>query len=189
MAISDSRTRSFSGSTSVAPPNGSPTTNDGGLSPQQVWDAVRKASFAVLSHVTPSGEARSSGVVYRTVGRRMYVAVGPDSWKARHIRRNDRVAVTVLVPRGGILSLAVPIPPATISFHGTAVVHRADSADVRPVLEELAPLLPEGGRTAGFILEIEPESAFLTYGIGIPLMKMREPAVAQARVAVMDPSR
>jgi pyridoxamine 5'-phosphate oxidase-like protein len=160
----------------------------GRLTSQQVWGVVRKASFAVLSYVTPSGEARSSGVVYRTSNHRMYVAVGPESWKARHISKSGRVAVTVLVRRGGLLSLVAPIPPATISFHGTAAVHRTDSAAVHEVLEELAPLLPEGGRTAGFIIEIEPQSPFLTYGIRVPLMKLRDPAIAQTRVAAMRPA-
>src|SRR6266540_114942 len=55
------------------------------LTTEQVWSRAAKASFAVLGHVTPAGEPRSSGVVYKTVGRRLYVAVAPDSWKARHI--------------------------------------------------------------------------------------------------------
>ncbi len=54
------------------------------LTTEQVWHQVAKASFAVLSQVTPAGEPRSSGVVYKTIGRRLYVAVAPDSWKARH---------------------------------------------------------------------------------------------------------
>jgi len=54
------------------------------LTTEQVWHQVAKASFAVLSQVTRAGEPRSSGVVYKTIGRRLYVAVAPDSWKARH---------------------------------------------------------------------------------------------------------
>ena len=46
------------------------------------------------------------------------------SWKARHVAASGRVAVTVPVRRGGLLSLLFPIPPATVSFHGTAVVHQ-----------------------------------------------------------------
>ena len=34
------------------------------LTTEQVWQQVAKATFAVLSHVTPSGEPRYSGVVY-----------------------------------------------------------------------------------------------------------------------------
>ncbi len=47
--------------------------------------------------VTPAGEPRSSGVVYRTLGRRLYVAVAPDSWKARHVAVDGRVSLTVPV--------------------------------------------------------------------------------------------
>src|SRR6266704_1607338 len=100
------------------------------LTSEEVWQALAKASFAVLGYVTPTGEPRSSGVVYKTIGRRLYVAVAPDSWKARQIAASRQVAVTVPVRRGGILSLVAPIPPATVSFHATAIVHPAGSLEV-----------------------------------------------------------
>ena len=34
------------------------------------------------------------------------------------------------------------------------------------------------------ILEIRPEGRFLTYGVGVPLMRMRDPAASRARVPV-----
>jgi len=80
-----------------------------GLSSDEVWHAITKASFAVLGYETPSGEPRSSGVVYETADRRLYVAVAPDSWKAKHVAASGRVAVTVTVRRGGLLSLVTPI--------------------------------------------------------------------------------
>jgi hypothetical protein len=164
-------------------------TDDGrmGASPltsEEVWREVGKASFAILSYVTPAGEPRSSGVVYKTIGRRLYVAVAPWSWKARHVAGSGQAAVTVPVRRGGMLSLVAPIPPATISFHGTAVVYPADSPEVGPLIEELGSLLPAERRTTASIIEIVPEGAFVTYGLGIPLMKMRDPVAARARVPV-----
>src|SRR5215469_16896933 len=92
-----------------------------------VWQELTKASFAVVSYVTPSGEPRSSGVVYAIAARRMYVVAAVDSWKAQHIGATGQVAVTVPVRRGGIMSLLAPIPPATISFHGSAIVHPASA--------------------------------------------------------------
>ena len=86
-----------------------------------VWRALAKASFAVLSHVNAAGEPRSSGVVYAMVDRHLYLAVAPDSQKAQRIASGQRVAVTVPVRRGGLLSLLVPIPPATISFPARAI--------------------------------------------------------------------
>jgi hypothetical protein len=151
---------------------------------EQVWRQITKASFAVLSHVTPSGEPRSSGVVYRTLDRRLYIAVAPESWKARHLAVNGRVAVTVPVPRGGLLALAMPIPPATVSFHGNAIVHPAGSPGVGPLLEELGALLPAERRTSATVIEIVPDGAFVTYGIGVSLNAMRDPDAARSRVLV-----
>jgi hypothetical protein len=112
------------------------------------------------------------------------VAVAPDSWKARHIAASRRVAVTVPVRRGGILSLLAPIPPATISFHGAAIVHPAGAPQVRPLLKELGSLIPDERRTSACIIEILPEGAFLTYGLDVSLSEMRDPAAARPRVSV-----
>jgi Pyridoxamine 5'-phosphate oxidase len=154
------------------------------LTSDEVWRSLMKSSFAVLSHVTPSGEPRSSGVVYKLVGRRLYTAVAPRSWKAKHIPASGRVAVTVPVRRGGILSLVASIPPATISFHATAVVHPAGSPQARSLLKELSSLIPAERRTSSSVIEIVPEGEFLTYALGVPLRKMLDPVAAQARVPV-----
>jgi Pyridoxamine 5'-phosphate oxidase len=154
------------------------------LTSEQVWRQIAKASFAVLSHVTPAGEPRSSGVVYRTLGRRLYVAVAPDSWKARHIAVDGRISLTVPVRRGGVLALVMPIPPATISFRGRAIVHPAGSPEVGPLLDELGSLLPAERRISATIIEIVPEGSFVTYGIGVSLAKMRDPMSARARTPV-----
>ena len=154
------------------------------LTSQQVWQAVTRASFAVLGHVTPAGEPRSSGMVYKVIGRRLVVAVAPGSWKAQHIAADGRVAVTVPVRRGGILSLVVPIPPATISIHGTAVVHPAGSPAARSMLDELGSQIPAERRASACIIEITPAGAFRTYGLGVSLRAMVSPAAAQARVPV-----
>ena len=154
------------------------------LTTEQVWHKVAKGSFAVLSHITPAGEPRSSGVLYKTIGRRLYIVTAPDSWKARHVAACGRVAVTVPVRRGGLLSLVTPIPPATISFHGTAIVHPADSPEVRSVLEGLASLLPAERRASARVIEVIPQGPFVTYGVGVGLTQMRNPAAARARVPV-----
>jgi hypothetical protein len=154
------------------------------LSSREVWREIGKASFLVLSSVTPSGEPRSAGVVYTVLGQKLYVVTGPDSWKARHIAVDGRVAVTVPVRRGGVLSLLAPIPPATISFHGTAIVHPPDAPPVRPVLGPLGSLLPKERRDSVAIIEIAPADTFVCYGLRIALARMRDTDAARARVAV-----
>lgn len=158
------------------------------LSGEQVWRAIHQASFAVVAFMTPSGDPRSSGVVFKTIGRRLFVAVAPDSWKARHVAANGRVAVTVPVRRGGVLSLVLPIPPATISFHGAATVHPAGSPRVRALTKELGSLIPPERRASACVIEIVPEGAFLTYAVGVPLRRMRDPVASIARVPVGEVS-
>jgi hypothetical protein len=154
------------------------------LTSDRVWRELGKASFAVLSHVTPTGRPRSSGVVYGTAARRLYVVVAADGWKARHIPATGQVAVTVPVRRGGVMSLLLPIPPATISFHASATVHPANSPEAPVLPERLAALLPAERRTASHIIEIVPEGQFVTYGVGVPLRQLANPALARARVPV-----
>jgi len=154
------------------------------LTAEQVWREVAKGSFAVLGYVTPSGEPRSSGVVYKTVGRRLCVVVAPESWKARHIAASGRVSVTVPVRRGGIMSLVAPIPPATVSFHGTTTVHPIGSPQAVSVLNEMASLIPAERRVSGSVIEVTPQGAFVTYGLAVSLAKLRDPLAAGARIPV-----
>jgi len=154
------------------------------LAADQVWRVLDKASNAVLGHVTPAGAPRTSGVVYAVVDRHLYVAVAPDSWKARQIETGDQVSVTALVRRGGILSLLIPIPPATITFHGRATVYPAGSPEAGPLMARLAKLLPPDRQDSACLIGVAPEGHFLTYGIGVPLMAMRQPQAARARVPI-----
>jgi len=165
-------------------PTAKAATNGVALSCSAVWRALEKASFAVVSHVCPSGEPRSSGVVYAVIDRRLYVAVAADGWKARQIANGQEVAVTVPVRRGGILSLLMPIPPATITFRATATIHPAGSLDVTSVSKDLVRLLPEERKDSSVIIELAPEGRFLTYGIGVSLLDMRDPARARGWVFV-----
>ena len=82
------------------------------------------------------------------------------------------------------MALLAPIPPATISFHGEAVVHPAGTRETRSLLERLGSLLPRERRGDAAVIEIVPEGAFVTYGVGVPLRAMRDTARARARVPV-----
>jgi len=149
-----------------------------------VWRAIDHASFAVLSHTTAAGDPRSSGVVYAIVDRHLYLTVAPDSWKARQIEDGGSVSVTIPIRRGGILSLLFPIPPATISFRARAIVHPAGSIAAAGLPRALEALVPEERKTRAVLLELVPEGRFVTYGIGVPLRRMRDPVASLALVPV-----
>lgn len=154
------------------------------ITTESVWRELGRQSFAVFSHVNGAGEPRSSGVVYGMAERRLYVVVAPDSWKARQVATGDEVSLTVPVRRGGILALLLPIPPATISFRGRATVYPAGSPGMISLPKELTRLLPAGGLASSCVMELVPEGQFLTYGLAVSLLAMRDPALARAHVSV-----
>lgn len=158
------------------------------ISSELVWRQIGAASFAVLSYVTERGEPRSSGVSYAVVGRRLYVAVAPDSWKARQIMTDQIISLVVPIRRGGLLADLLPIPPATVSFRARVRVRPLGSIDVETTSIALARALRELRHTSNVILELLPHGRFLTYGVGVSLLAMRDPALAQASVPTNSPA-
>ena len=171
-------------SATIDRPTVQPATGRPVLTTERVWNKIERASFAVISYVTPAGTPRSSGVMCAAVGHRLYVVTAADSWKARQISSGDEVAVTVPIRRGGLLSLVAPIPPATVSFHAKATVHPSGTASTEKMLKRLASQLPKERRSAGCLLELVPEGNFLTYGLGVSLQGMAKPQAALAHVPV-----
>lgn len=113
--------------------------SDGSGGRHDVWGGgVPRVVRRAQPRHTPAGAPRSSGVVYAVAGDRLYVAVAENSWKARHIGAEGKVAVTVPVHRGGPLALITSIPPATIRFPAVATAHPAEIVDRHPGLARVA---------------------------------------------------
>lgn len=150
-----------------------PTTAD------DVWPTIEKWSFAVFGFVSARGEARAAGVMYTTSDRVLYFITGPDTWKARHIRGNPHVSVTIPVQR--FLVRSTKVPPAVITFSGYATVVGLDDIAV-----DLRKELTHGSDDMDdmCVIRVEPAGNFLTYGIGVPLMAMRQPDRSLSRVPV-----
>lgn len=155
------------------------------LTSEQVWHGIGKQAFAVLAFVTPHGEPRTAGIIYTVRDHELYVATGRSSWKARHIAMNPHVSLTVTIPKHIPFAPWIHIPPATITFQGTASIHN---------LEEVAPDVPRALvhgleipaelRGDACVIQIRPAGAFVTYGVGVSLPVMRQPEAAQGRVAI-----
>ncbi|MFN2135953.1 MAG: pyridoxamine 5'-phosphate oxidase family protein [Candidatus Promineifilaceae bacterium] len=155
------------------------------LTADQVWEVLDKELFAVLGMVTPAGEARTVGIVYVTRDRRLYISSGTDTWKVKHIRKNPHVSLTVPVHKGIPLMPWIKIPAATITFCGSAVIldpRETPTEIVRAIYRDMAN--NEQLMAESCLIEVTPLGEFLTYGIGIPMMKMRDPEQARGRAPV-----
>ena len=155
------------------------------VSTELVWEEIQRRSFAVLSYVNPQGRARSSGIVYVPVDRILYVRVANESWKAKHIRLNPHVALNVTIPKRVPFMPWIQIPDATIAFSGTARV--LAMRDLEPkLLETLTSRMIKGhdNLEENCMIEIRPTGHFATYGVGVPLLDMRDPKKARGRTPV-----
>ena len=73
------------------------------------------------------------------------------------------------------------VPPAVITFTGAATVLEMDELDAE---SRTALLRGVGDMEDTVVIRIDPVGRFVTYGIGIPMMQMRSPEKALARVPV-----
>jgi hypothetical protein len=155
------------------------------ITTEQVWRELEKRSFAVLGFVTARGEARTAGIVYTVRDRQLYITTGGDSWKARHITANPHVSLTVTVPKRIPFLPWLQIPAATITFQGVASVHA-----IKDVPPEIPQVLLRGlelnaeHREEIRVIRVQPAGEFVTYGVGVPLLVMRNPEAARGRAPV-----
>ena len=159
------------------------------LTSEQVWKEINKELFAVIGMVTAKNQARTVGVIYVVRNRRLYIASGKDAWKVRHIAQNPHVSLTIPVHKRIPFLPWIKIPAATITFSGVAQI--LDPGETPPeivqaIFRDMAnnqELMVES-----CLIEVTPVKDFITYGICIPLMKMRDPAQARGRapVAIQD---
>ena len=157
------------------------------LTSEQVWNELQKELFAVLGMVTAKGEARTIGVVYIVNDHKIYIVTGEDTWKARHIRNNSHVSITVTIPKRIPFMPWIKIPAATISFCGLGTVLKPEDVG-GDVLHSLMRGLEDDAEVLGTmcVIEVRPVGDFITYGVGIPLMTMRHPEKASGRAPVAN---
>lgn len=148
----------------------------------QVWDAIQNEVFCVLGMINQQNQARTVGVVYAVQDRKLYVGTGMDTWKTKHIQGNPSVSVTVPIPRRVPFLPWITIPQATITFSGTASITEAREVNY----DLLQAVFRHKADDPAFlketcVIEIIPHGEFVTYGVGVPLLKMRHPDQARGR--------
>ena len=152
------------------------------LTTDQVWAEIEKSLFGVLGMVTAKNEARSAGIVYIVHERKLYISTRKDAWKTRHVAQNGHVSLTVTIAKRIALMPWIKIPAATITFSGTAKVLSPNDLDadvLKPLYRGLANDADLLAKSA--IIEVEPMGDFVTYGVGVSLMQMRDTDLARGR--------
>ena len=151
------------------------------LTSNQVWRAIEKNPFGVLGMVTRHGESRTVGIVYVVDDRKRYIGAETTAWKTRHISQNPHVSLTIPIPRRVPLMPWIKVPAATITFSGTSKILKQDEV-AAGLLQKL--YRHEEGRAQWCAIEVLPQKDFITYGVGVSVLRMRFPEKARGRTTV-----
>lgn len=151
----------------------------------QVWKELEGNLFAVLGMVSARNEARTAGIVYAPHDGKLYIASKRDAWKVRHVQANPHVSLTVAVPRSVPLMPWIKVPAATITFSGEATLAEPKELDAAVRQKLFGGLKGEDATLdSTIIIVVTPVGEFVTYGIGVSLMEMRDTVNARGRAPV-----
>lgn len=155
------------------------------ITTEQVWAEIENQMFAVVGMVTARNQARTTGIVYKVHQRKLYFATVKSAWKTRHIAQNPHVSLTILIPKRIFWLPWIPIPPATITFAGEARIldNEAVPAHIEQALNA-GLKQPDAEAVPSATVEVTPRGDFITYGVGLPVIAMRDTEKARGRVAV-----
>lgn len=155
------------------------------LTTNEVWEAVEKETFAVIGMVTAKNEARTVGIVYVVRDRKLYFGSFIKMWKVRHISANPHVSLTIAIDKRVPLMPWIKIPAATITFSGRARVLEIGELPhdlVQDVFRNKD--VDEQFIADSCVIEVTPEKDFITYGVGVSLLQMRDPNKSRSRAPV-----
>ncbi|MGW4928896.1 pyridoxamine 5'-phosphate oxidase family protein [Agromyces sp. NPDC004153] len=153
------------------------------ITSEAVWDAIAGENFMVIGMVSARGEARTAGVMHHVHEGRLWFTTNDREWKARHIAANPSVSVTVPIAKRVPFMPWIKIPAATITFCGDA--ETVPAADLPPVVSEalLHGLeVTDGGERGALVgVGVRPRGDFVTYGVGVSVLGMRDTEQARGR--------
>ncbi|GAA4379451.1 pyridoxamine 5'-phosphate oxidase family protein [Agromyces bauzanensis] len=153
---------------------------------EDVWQAIAEENFLVIGMVSGRGEARTAGVMHHVHDGVIWFTTNDREWKARHIAANPAVSVTVPIAKRVPFVPWVKIPAATITFQGVAETMPAADlpGDVRRALLHGLEVTDGGERGALIAIAVRPTGDFVTYGVGVSVLGMRDTEGARGRVPV-----
>ena len=153
------------------------------LSTVDVWRVLEKQNFMVIGMVSARGQARTAGVMPHTVDRTLWFTTNDNAWTARHIAVHPDVSVTVAIPKHVPLIPWIKVPAATITFSGVAEVVPVNRmpAVARDALTKSVKEDEDGADGELLGIGIRPVGDFITYGVGVSVVKMLDTQAARGR--------
>ena len=146
---------------------------------KEVKQNIKKQNWLVLSTVDSNGKPYSSVLVYQSDGNIIICQTGMNTLKAINIRANNKIAITIPI-RKNFLHKLIPAPPAEIHFTTEAEILPKENEQARAIFSKYLKHSENADLPQDSIwIKIKVPNKVITYGIGVPLIKMRDPNKAR----------
>jgi hypothetical protein len=144
----------------------------------KVRELIRKKIWLVLT--TLDGDTPYSAVmVYQSDGKSIICQTGINTLKANNIRNNNKVAITIPI-RKNFFHKLIPAPPAELHFTTTAEIIPFDDEEARAIFSKFLKHSDDFELPQESIwINIKVPNKITTFGIVVPLFKMRNPIEAR----------
>ncbi|MFW9825341.1 MAG: pyridoxamine 5'-phosphate oxidase family protein [Candidatus Thorarchaeota archaeon] len=146
---------------------------------KDVRKIIKKNMWLVIGTVGKEQQPHSSVVMYQSDGYDIYFETGENTLKARDIRDNNKISVTIPF-RKNFFHKIIPAPPAELHFKAIAEFVSKDDEKARKVMEKVIKFEEKAGVSEESVwIKIAPSNIISTYGVGIKLLDMRKPEKAR----------
>jgi hypothetical protein len=146
---------------------------------KEIRKIIKKNMWLVLSTSNKKGNPQSSVIVYESDGNILYFTTGINTLKARNIRNNSNVSVTIPF-RMNFLHKLIPAPPAELHFKAKAEFLNRESEEVQTNLQKVLKHEAKAGIKSDTVyVKLTPAKKIATYGVGIKLLQLRFPEKAR----------
>jgi hypothetical protein len=144
-----------------------------------VQRAIARHSFCVLATSSAANRPHAVGILYAAVGLDLYLLIGDDTIKARNIRENPRVAISIPVRTFPFA------PPMAVQYQGSAELVPVDDPEIVALLAagRLKRITGMGAlRTPGVVfVRVRPGRRIASYGIGMSMLTLLRDLTLGAR--------
>jgi uncharacterized pyridoxamine 5'-phosphate oxidase family protein len=146
---------------------------------KEVINILKKKNWLVLSTVDKNNVPYSAVVVYQSDGKVIYFMTGRNTLKAKNIKDNNSVSVTIPFWKGFFHKI-LPAPPAELYFTAKAEIKPFDNVEARKIFSKYLKYQENVEHLDDNIwIKIIPDKRISTYGVGIRLFQMRNPEKAR----------
>lgn len=152
---------------------------------QKVRKLIKSSMWLVLATVNENNIPYSSVMVYQSDGHIIICQTGENTLKANNIRENNHVAVTIPI-RKNFFHKLIPAPPAELHFTTTAEIRPKEDPQAREIFSKYLKHSEKAELPQDYIwISIKVPNKITTFGVAVPLLKMRKPLEAR-KIVFMD---